>query len=105
MLPSGETVVFEVPCLPRRQPSLEHDRISGRGVAARDWWHAGQGNEQIALLGFTNFAWHYEGAGPTVYPEFILATPKTSVRPLTSPKTVECLRTMLENYGVCPLEY
>jgi hypothetical protein len=64
-----------------------------------------RGNEQLALLGFTNFAWHYSGTGPTLYPEFILAVPPTSVRPLATQKTVEQLRSTLENYGIFPLEY
>lgn len=84
------------------QPSTSASAVAGwqREIVAR--W---QGNVQLALLGFTNFAWHYDGSGPTVHPEFILAVPNASVRPLTSPKTIESLRTVLENYGVCPLEY
>jgi carbohydrate-selective porin OprB len=48
---------------------------------------------------------HDSGTGAPLYPEFILATPPTSVRSLTSPKTVDQLRTTLENYGVFPSEY
>jgi len=83
-------------------PSTTSSAIAGwqREIAGR--WQA---NEQLALLGFTNFAWHYSGSGPTLFPEFILASPQTSVRPLTSQETVEQLRITLENYGVFPLEY
>jgi hypothetical protein len=83
-------------------PSTASSAIAGwqREITGR--W---RGNEQLALLGFTNFAWHYSGTGPTLYPEFILATPPTSVRPLATQKTIEQLRTTLENYGVFPLEY
>jgi hypothetical protein len=83
-------------------PSTASSAVAGwqREIAGR--W---RGNEQLALLGFTNFAWHYSGTGPTLYPEFILATPPTSVRPLASQETVARLRTTLENYGVFPLEY
>lgn len=83
-------------------PSTSSSAVAGwQREIARRW----QANEQLALLGFTNFAWHYSGSGPNLYPEFILATPQTSVRPLTSQKTVQQLRTTLENYGVFPLEY
>ena len=83
-------------------PSTASSAVAGwqREIAGR--W---RGNDQLALLGFTNFAWHYSGSGPTLYPEFILATPRTSVRPLATQETVEELRTALENYGVFPLEY
>ena len=83
-------------------PSTASSAVAGwqREIVGR--W---RGNVQLALLGFTNFAWHYTGAGPTLYPEFILATPPTSVRPLVTQNTVEQLRTTLENYGVFPLEY
>jgi hypothetical protein len=64
-----------------------------------------QGNEQLALLGFTNFAWHYSGAAAPLHPEFILAVPQNSVRPVTSQKTIEQLRSTLEHYGIFPLEY
>jgi len=83
-------------------PSTASSAVAGwqREIAGR--W---RGNEQLALLGFTNFAWHYSGTGPTLYPEFILAVPPTSVRPLASQETVKQLRSTLENYGIFPLEY
>ncbi len=83
-------------------PTTASSAVAGwqREIAGR--W---QGNQQLALLGFTNFAWHYSGTGPTLYPEFILATLQASLRPLTSQKTVGQLRTTLENYGVFPPEY
>lgn len=83
-------------------PSTASSAVAGwqREIVGR--WRE---NEQLALLGFTNFAWHYSGTGPTLYPEFILAVPSTSVRPLATQKMVEQLRTTLESYGVFPLEY
>jgi hypothetical protein len=83
-------------------PSTASSAVAGwqREIVGR--W---RGNEQLALLGFTNFAWHYSGTRPTLYPEFILTTPHKSARPLASPKTVEQLRATLENYGLFPLEY
>jgi nucleoid DNA-binding protein len=64
-----------------------------------------QSNEQIALLGFTNFAWHYSGAAPSRPPEFLLSVPLKSARPLASAETIECLRLALDTYGVCANEY
>jgi hypothetical protein len=83
-------------------PTTERAAVAGwqREIAAR--W---RGNEQLALLGFTNFTWHYSGACAPLHPEFILAVPPRSVRPLTSAKTVDQLRTTLEHYGIFPLEY
>jgi hypothetical protein len=64
-----------------------------------------QANEQLALLGFTNFAWHYSGDAPSRPPEFILAVPSNSARPLVSTETLNCLRLALGTYGVCANEY
>lgn len=64
-----------------------------------------QANEQLALLGFTNFAWHYSGDAPARHPEFILALPTNSARPLASAETLNCLRLALDTYGVCENEY
>src|SRR6185437_392475 len=46
-----------------------------------------QPNERLALLGFTNFAWHYNGAGTSRPPEFLLSVPTKSVRPLKNEDT------------------
>jgi hypothetical protein len=64
-----------------------------------------QANEQLALLGFTNFAWHYGGDAPARHPEFILALPTSSARPLASAETLNCLRLALDTYGVCENVY
>ncbi len=83
-------------------PNTTVDAVAGwqREIAGR--W---QNNEQIALLGFTNFAWHYSGGAPARHPEFILAVPANSARPLASAETLKCLRLALETYGVCANEY
>jgi hypothetical protein len=70
-----------------------------------DRWQNTQ--QQVALLGFTNFAWHYIGdqcALPTG-PEFILAVPASTARPLRSEETIRSLQAVLRTYGVCPNEY
>jgi hypothetical protein len=64
-----------------------------------------QNNEQLALLGFTNFAWHYSGDAPSRAPEFLLSVPIKSARPLASAETLDCLRLALDTYGVCANEY
>jgi hypothetical protein len=64
-----------------------------------------QSNEQIALLGFTNFAWHYSGDTPSRPPEFLLSVPINSACALASGDTLECLRLALETCSVCANEY
>jgi len=83
-------------------PNTTADGVAGwqREIVGR--WKA---NEQLALLGFTNFAWHYSGNAPSRPPEFLLTVPTTSARPLTSAETLECLRLALDTYGVCANEY
>lgn len=70
-----------------------------------DRWKGDQ--QQIALLGFTNFAWHYVGDNRTKTsgPEFLLSIPLASARPLSSPETARCLKVALDSYGVPPNEY
>jgi nucleoid DNA-binding protein len=83
-------------------PNTTADAVAGwqREITGR--WQA---NEQLALLGFTNFAWHYSGDAPGRHPEFILAVPTKSARPLASAGTLDCLRLALDTYGVCANEY
>lgn len=64
-----------------------------------------QPNEQLALLGFTNFAWHYSGAGVPRPPEFLLSVPIKSNRPLVNADTLGRLQLVLDTYGVCANEY
>ena len=64
-----------------------------------------QPNEQLALLGFTNFAWHYCGTAEGRRPEFLLSVPTHSARPLVNGGTVRHLQLVLDMYGVCLNEY
>ncbi len=63
--------------------------------------------QQVSLLGFTNFAWHHLKDKPNELrnPEFLLAVPNRAVRPLHTPETIVCLRYVLDAYGVPPNEY
>lgn len=63
--------------------------------------------QQVALLGFTNFAWHYIGdqSALPAGPEFLLAVPANSARQLRSEETIRSLQAVLLTYGVCPNEY
>jgi hypothetical protein len=83
-------------------PNTTADTVAGwqREIAGR--W---QPNEQLALLGFTNFAWHYSRDAEPQAPEFLLSVPITSARPLASTETMKCLRLALDAYGVCASEY
>jgi hypothetical protein len=64
-------------------------------------------NEQIALLGFTNFAWHYRGDERTqpIPPEILLSVPTVSARPLRNPGSLRCLQIVFNTYGVAANEY
>ncbi|MCL4522292.1 MAG: hypothetical protein M1453_04515 [Acidobacteria bacterium] len=67
-----------------------------------------QGNEQqVSLLGFTNFGWHHMKDKPNQLrtPEFLLSVPNLAVRPLRTPETIVCLKRVLDAYGVAPNEY
>jgi hypothetical protein len=64
-----------------------------------------QPNEQLALLGFTNFAWHYSGTAVGRRPEFLLSVPTNCARPLANAGTLRHLQLVLDMYGVCPNEY
>jgi hypothetical protein len=83
-------------------PNTTADTVAGwqREIVKR--W---QPNEQLALLGFTNFAWHYSRGGAPRAPEFLLSVPVASARPLASAETLKCIRLALETYGVCLNEY
>jgi hypothetical protein len=67
-----------------------------------DWKDKAQ---QIGLLGFTNFAWHYRGNELATGPEFILSVPTATEHPLRTPETLFCLQRALNAYGVVPSEY
>jgi hypothetical protein len=74
----------------------------------REIVHHWKNNEQqIALLGFTNFAWHYRGdeRTPSTGPAFLLSVPIVSTRALHNPETSRCLQAVLNTYGVAPNEY
>lgn len=67
-----------------------------------------QNNEQqVSLLGFTNFGWHHLKDKPNelLTPEFLLAVPNVAGRPLRTPETVVCLKHNLDAYGVARNEY
>jgi hypothetical protein len=72
------------------------DEIVGR-------WQNNQ--QQIALLGFTNFAWHYKPGDRVSRPELLLSIPLVSARPLRTPETPRCLEMVLDTYGIVPNEY
>jgi hypothetical protein len=61
--------------------------------------------QQIALLGFTNFAWHYKPEDRVSRPEILVSVPIVSVRPLRTPETLRCLQVALDSYGIVPNEY
>jgi hypothetical protein len=66
-----------------------------------------QGDPNVSLIGFTNFAWHYQkgeqtGTKPR---EYILAASDGVTRPLKSSETVGCLQIAFDTYGVCANEY
>ena len=63
-------------------------------------------NDDVALIGFTNFAWHYRPGDVTLGPEFLLAIPlEITPRPLRRAETFHCLRAVLETYGIPANEY
>jgi hypothetical protein len=64
-----------------------------------------QPNEQLAMLGFANFAWHYGGNAESRRPEFLLSVPERSERPLVNAGTIRHLKLVLNMCGVCPNEY
>jgi hypothetical protein len=80
--------------------------------ALADWqgeilarWRAVE--QSVSLLGFTNFAWHYEEgkeAGVKAR-EYFLIEPAAPERPLKCPETVESLKIAFDTYGVCANEY
>jgi hypothetical protein len=72
------------------------DEIVGR-------WQNNQ--QQIALLGFTNFAWHYNPSDHVSRPELLVSVPLMSSRPLRTPETLRCLELSLNAYGMVPNEY
>lgn len=72
------------------------DEIVGR-------WQNNQ--QQIALLGFTNFAWHYKPEERVSRPELLVSVPLVSARPLRTPETLRCLEVALDTYGIVPNEY
>jgi hypothetical protein len=72
------------------------DEIVGR-------WQKNQ--QQIALLGFTNFAWHYKPGDRASRPELLVSVPLVSARPLRTPETLRCLEVALDAYGIVPNEY
>jgi hypothetical protein len=72
------------------------DEIVGR-------WH--NNKQEIAFLGFTNFAWHYKPGEPVSPPELLLSVPLSSARRLRTPETFRCLQVVLGNYGFVPNEY
>ena len=72
------------------------DEIVGR-------WQNNQ--QQIALLGFTNFAWHYKPEDRVSRPELLVSVPLVSARTLRTPETLHCLEVALETYGIVPNEY
>ena len=72
------------------------DEIVGR-------WQSNQ--QQIALLGFTNFAWHYKPEDRVSRPELLLSVPLVPARPLRTPETLRCLELVLDTYGIVPNEY
>lgn len=63
--------------------------------------------QQVSLLGFTNFGWHHLKDKPNELrtPEFLLAVPNLAARPLRTPETIVCLKRVLDAYGVAPNEY
>ena len=99
-----KTVPFAIFLDVNLPPSTDPNEVGKwRGEIVSKW----QGNEQIALLGFTNFAWHYrfDEHVPFVRPEILLSMPLNSSRPLRSAQTIRCLQAALDSYGVCPNEY
>jgi hypothetical protein len=72
------------------------DEIVGR-------WQNNQ--QQIALLGFTNFAWHYKPGDRVSRPELLVSVPLVPARPLRTPETLRCLEVALDTYGIVPNEY
>jgi hypothetical protein len=72
------------------------DEIVGR-------WQNNQ--QQIALLGFTNFAWHYKPGDRVSRPELLVSVPLVSARPLRTPETLRCLEVALDTHGIVPNEY
>jgi hypothetical protein len=67
----------------------------------------GDKEQEVALLGFTNFAWHHKPteAIRATEPEFLLSVPLKSKRPLKKPATVRCLKLVLDAYGLVRCEY
>ena len=61
--------------------------------------------QQIALLGFTNFALHYKPGDRISRPELLVSVPIVSARPLRTPETLRCLQVALDAYGIVPNEY
>lgn len=92
-------VFIDVNLPPNAEPNETvkwRDEIVGR-------WQNNQ--QQIALLGFTNFAWHYKPGDPVSRPELLVSVPLASARPLKTPETLRCLQVALDSYGVVPNEY
>jgi hypothetical protein len=61
--------------------------------------------QQMAMLGFTNFAWHYKPGDLVSRPELLVSVPLVSERPLRTPETLRCLEVALDAYGIVPNEY
>src|SRR5581483_2205495 len=72
------------------------DEVVGR-------WRENQ--QEIALLGFTNFSWHYKAGESVSRPELLFTVPISSARPLRTPETLRCLQVVLASYGVVNNEY
>lgn len=63
--------------------------------------------QQVSLLGFTNFGWHHLKDKPNEMrtPEFLLAIPNQPALPLRTPETLVGLKRVLDAYGVLRNEY
>ena len=85
-------------------PGVEQGQLADwQGEILARW----TGDPSISLIGFTNFAWHYQ-KGEQLVPrarEYFLAAPEASEQPLKTPETVEFLQIAFDTYGVCPNEY